>query len=234
MHMKKITFLLTAFVMVGLLSFAQGKDLSIDEFYAATKNNKRIQLIDVRTPGEFNSGHLINAENIDFKDRKFIEEAETLNKNKPTYIYCRSGHRSSQAMKAMIDAGFRKVYNLEGGIMAWQDAKLPTSNTAIDEHPVNLTMADFRKLTSGNTPVLVDFTAKWCGPCRILKPRIKELEKEKGDALKVIYIDIDKNKDLANDLGIRAIPLLHVYKNGKLKDESTGLISLRELRRMVK
>lgn len=233
---KFILSLFSALLFFSFQSAAQnGKDLSTDDFYAAVKNNKRIQLIDVRTPGEFNSAHLLGAENVDFLDRKFMEEISTLNKNKATYIYCKSGNRSGKAMKAMLDAGFTKVYNLSGGFMGWEQANLPTSKTSTgDKNPTGLTMEEFKKLTAGKTPVLVDFTATWCGPCKILKPRIKDLEKKNKGNLKVIYIDVDKNKELSNALKVRAIPLVHVYKNGKLVQESTGVISSSELKRMVR
>lgn len=234
--MNKFILSLCAFILIfTTASFAQNAtNLSVDNFYTAVNNNKRIQLIDVRTPGEFNSGHLINAENIDFLDRKFSEEINTLDKNKATYIYCKSGNRSGKAMAAMMNAGFKKVYNLETGYMGWAAAEFATSNTALsDNQPTGLSMADFNKLVASNKTVLVDFTATWCGPCRILKPRIKDLEK-KNKSVKVIYLDVDKNKELANALAVRSIPLIHVYKNGKLAEESVGVISSNELKRMVR
>lgn len=234
--MNKFIFSLCATLLFATLSFAQGgKNLECNDFYTAIKNNKRIQLVDVRTPGEFNAGHLDQAENIDFLDRKFSEEIKSLDKNKPTYVYCKSGNRSGRAMNAMLNAGFTKVYNLNGGYMAWEAAKLPTSNSksADDTHPTGLNMDDFKTLVAKDKNVLVDFTATWCGPCRVLKPRIAELAENNPD-LKVIYVDIDKNKQLANALNIRSIPLVHVYKNGKLANQSLGLISSARLRKLIR
>ncbi len=83
--------------------------------------NKDVQLIDVRTPREYRSGHLGNAINIDFyKTNRFVEAFETLNKEKPVYIYCRSGVRSAKAANKLIAMGFQKIYDLEGGILNWR------------------------------------------------------------------------------------------------------------------
>ncbi|MGB5236809.1 MAG: rhodanese-like domain-containing protein [Flavobacteriaceae bacterium] len=83
--------------------------------------NKDVQLIDVRTPREYRSGHLGKAINIDYHKRKeFIDAFETLNKEKPLYIYCRSGVRSAKAAHKLIAMGFKKIYDLEGGIMNWR------------------------------------------------------------------------------------------------------------------
>ena len=78
------------------------------------------QLIDVRTPEEYNEGYIKNAKNIDFFEDNFIEEMSKLNKDEPIYIYCRSGGRSGRASKKLRDAGFVKVYDLEGGFMKWE------------------------------------------------------------------------------------------------------------------
>ncbi|MEN8788210.1 MAG: rhodanese-like domain-containing protein [Flavobacteriaceae bacterium] len=83
--------------------------------------NKDVQLVDVRTPREYRSGHLGNAINIDFyKSREFVEAFEALNKEKPVYVYCRSGVRSAKAAYKLISMGFTKIYDLKGGILNWQ------------------------------------------------------------------------------------------------------------------
>ena len=83
--------------------------------------NKDVQLVDVRTPREYRSGHLAKAINIDYYKRSaFLEAFESLNKEKPVYIYCRSGVRSAKAAHKLISMGFTKIYDLEGGILNWQ------------------------------------------------------------------------------------------------------------------
>lgn len=79
------------------------------------------QLIDVRTAPEYATGHIANATLIDWKDpENFKSAAKVLDKDKPIYLYCRSGHRSTEAGNYLIKQGFKHVFNLEGGIQAWQ------------------------------------------------------------------------------------------------------------------
>lgn len=79
-----------------------------------------VQLIDVRTLDEYQSGHIKGAKNIDFYSPSFTSQFEKLNKEKPLYIYCRSGMRSSQASKQLEDLGFTEIYDLKGGYLNWQ------------------------------------------------------------------------------------------------------------------
>ena len=80
----------------------------------------KVQLVDVRTLKEYNSGHIENAIHIDFYNTSdFNESFERLNKDKPVYLYCRSGARSQKAAKKLIAMGFSKIYDLKGGYMRW-------------------------------------------------------------------------------------------------------------------
>lgn len=83
------------------------------------------QLIDVRTPGEFSEGHLDGAINIDFRSTDFRDQINKLDKDRPVYLYCRSGGRSGQAAAIFSEAGFSLVVDMDGGIMAWEAAGLP-------------------------------------------------------------------------------------------------------------
>ncbi len=83
-----------------------------------------IQLIDIRTPREFNGGYIKGAININFFDRDFNDQMAKLNKDKELYIYCRSGNRTSKAAKRLKDQGFTKIYDLQGGILNWNRNKL--------------------------------------------------------------------------------------------------------------
>ena len=78
-------------------------------------------ILDVRTPEEFHAGHLKGASNIDFYDSSFESNLDELDKRKKYLVYCRSGNRSRQAMFLMRDLGFEEVYNLENGIISWND-----------------------------------------------------------------------------------------------------------------
>jgi rhodanese-related sulfurtransferase len=85
-----------------------------------------IQLIDIRTPQEFQSGHLENAVNINYFDADFLTKINQLDKSKEVYIYCRSGNRSNSAIRKLENSGFPKIYDLKGGILNWNKNKLKT------------------------------------------------------------------------------------------------------------
>ena len=82
---------------------------------------KQIKIIDVRTPKEFNQGHIENAININFKSSNFIKSISKLNKDTSFLIYCKSGNRSGKAAKIMDSIGFYKIYDLKGGFINWNN-----------------------------------------------------------------------------------------------------------------
>lgn len=91
----------------------------------ALLNNEETLIIDVREPSEFASGHIVNAQNIMFA--KLDDQLANLedHKNKPVIVTCQQGTRSAAACKKLVKAGFTQVHDLRGGILAWEDAKLP-------------------------------------------------------------------------------------------------------------
>jgi len=87
--------------------------------------NSSIQLLDVRTPSEFQSGHIKGSVNINYYDQDFSTQVLKLHKNSPVYVYCRSGVRSKYSSDILKKLGFKKIYNLKGGILNWNAQKLP-------------------------------------------------------------------------------------------------------------
>jgi phage shock protein E len=92
------------------------ESISIDELKVLENN---IQLVDVRTPEEFASGYIKNAININIRDKAFLESTVLLDKSKPVYVYCKAGSRSKIATKALRDAGFAQVIDVQGGFREW-------------------------------------------------------------------------------------------------------------------
>ena len=92
------------------------KVLDVQTFKKAV-TNKKVQLIDVRTANEYNAGFIKKAKNIDVFSGKFTSEVNKLDKEKPVYVYCRSGGRSKRATKKIVDLGFKEIYDLKGGIL---------------------------------------------------------------------------------------------------------------------
>ena len=91
------------------------------------RDNPDFVILDVRTAEEYDDGHIDNAINIDFYAATFRDDVNKLAKDKTYLIYCRSGNRSGQALDIMDELAFQKVYNLSGGIGAWNKAGLPTT-----------------------------------------------------------------------------------------------------------
>lgn len=89
------------------------------------RQHSEVVILDVRSPGEFSTGHLENAINIDFHSDSFDDEIEELDRSKTYIIYCASGGRSLMALYKMGELGFLRVYNLTGGINAWIEKNLP-------------------------------------------------------------------------------------------------------------
>jgi rhodanese-related sulfurtransferase len=87
-----------------------------------------MQLVDVRTPKEYENGHIPNAQNIDFLDAKFEANIQRLNTSKPVIIYCQRGSRSAKCASKLIANGFVKVYDLDGGFAQWKYSGLQVEN----------------------------------------------------------------------------------------------------------
>ncbi|QQR97945.1 MAG: thioredoxin [Sphingobacteriales bacterium] len=213
------------------------KNVDVNEFEKLISSNNDAQLIDVRTEGEFITGFIPKAKNINFNNPNFAQEISKLDKNKPVYVYCLSGGRSSSAMKVMQQQGFKQVYNLQGGIMSWKGnskaIELPKNNNPSDDSTI--TLDAYKQLISKNKLVLVDFYAPWCAPCKILSPIVESVEKEMNGTFKLEKLNYDNCNELVKPLQISSIPLIILYKNGQevwrkkgisTKDEITMIIEL--------
>ena len=117
---------LAAVLAVGGLAACSSGSNAITEVTTATASEvlakPGMSVIDVRTPGEFAQGHIQGAVNVDVEDAAFATNIGKLPKDKPYFVYCRSGNRSGVATSKMADLGFTEIYDLQGGITQWQSA----------------------------------------------------------------------------------------------------------------
>ena len=90
-------------------------------------------------------------------------------------------------------------------------------------------MNNFEQLISGDKPVLVDFFATWCGPCKMMHPILEELKQSIGDRATIIKIDVDEAQEVAVQYGVRAVPTLAIFKKGELVWREAGVHSTQQL-----
>ena len=203
--------------------------LSASDFKSKLDQTSGAQLVDVRTSEEFNGGHIANALNYDWNGSDFQTQTAKLDKSKPVFVYCLSGKRSAAAATQLRSEGFT-VYELDGGMLKWRAANLPEVKVeSITTDKKEMTIDDFNALLNTDKTVLIDVFATWCGPCKILSPRLDEIANEDSSTVTVIRIDADENKTICDYLKVDALPTLFVYKNQKLKWRNVGLVDKAEI-----
>ena len=98
----------------------------------------------------------------------------------------------------------------------------------------NLNMSNFSKIINQDKPVLVDFFAEWCGPCKMMSPILKEVKDSLGEVASIIKIDVDKNQELAAQLQVRGVPTFILYKKGKQLWRQSGVVQKNDLITLIK
>jgi thioredoxin 1 len=95
-------------------------------------------------------------------------------------------------------------------------------------------MSKFSEIISQNKPVLVDFFAEWCGPCKMMAPILKEVKDSLGESVSIIKIDVDKNQTLAARYQVKGVPTLLLFKNGKQVWRQSGLVQKNDILSILK
>lgn len=94
-------------------------------------------------------------------------------------------------------------------------------------------MENFNEIINSDKPVLVDFFATWCGPCKMMHPVLEELHEKVGEKARILKVDIDKNEQLAAVYNIRSVPTIMVFKNGELKWRASGVQPITTLEQVL-
>ncbi|PQJ09447.1 thioredoxin [Flavipsychrobacter stenotrophus] len=95
-------------------------------------------------------------------------------------------------------------------------------------------MDSFETVINSDKPVLVDFFATWCGPCKMMAPILKDVKDKMGDDVKVLKIDVDKNQRLAAQFNVQGVPTLIVFKHGQVKWRQSGVVQAKQLQQILK
>jgi thioredoxin 1 len=94
-------------------------------------------------------------------------------------------------------------------------------------------MATFNDVINSEKPVLVDFSAEWCGPCKMMTPILKQVKDDMKDAVTIIKVDVDKNPQAANAYQVQSVPTLVLFKKGKILWRQSGVVPAKNLQQII-
>jgi rhodanese-related sulfurtransferase len=222
----RLTIVSALFLFLSCNSGAQSnKEVSSDQFEKGIQQTS-IQLLDVRTAGEFRNGHIKSALQANWNDQtEFADRTSALDKQKPVYIYCLSGPRSSAAAEWLRAGGFQQVVELKGGFSGWKRNGKPVEGMADVKQ---MTLNDYQQQIAGKEYVLVDFGAEWCPPCRKMEPIVNEFLARHKE-ISFYKIDGGIHTDLMKQLSAEGLPTFILLKNGQEVWRHQGVLTPEEL-----
>lgn len=227
-----------------LMAFLQGcqdatgqlvNKISPAEVQKLIQQDASVQLLDVRTPEEVAGGVIGQPTIANYNANELAGAISKLDKNKPVVVYCYAGGRSASAADELAKAGFKKIYDIKGGIRAWTESGLPVNAAGAKPKSKASTnvAAELEQLLASGKPVLIDFYAPWCGPCKKMAPTLEKLAKENPD-VKILKVNTDENQELARMYKVEEIPTLVSMKQGKVTGRNIGMQSEATLAQLIK
>lgn len=210
-------------------------NVNSSEFRELVSNDKSATLLDVRTEQEYVNGHIASAGQLNFYSLGFRKKLLLLPKDEPVYLYCNTGYRSKIAARFLARKGYSKIYNLENGIMDWELNDLPiiTEPGATPDTNDKMEPDEFNALITGDQPVMIDFYAPWCAPCRSMMPVIDRLKKEYRGRVRIVKINVDASKRLVKKLKIGGVPYFALYKKGEIQYKHYGVVDEPALKKIL-
>lgn len=202
------------------------KTIDVTSYSEKIKTTPNAQILDVRTPEEYATGHIENSDNVDWLTESFVLKTDKYDKTKPVFVYCKSGGRSAKASEKLAELGFTTVYNLDGGMLKWEAAGLAKPDTKI----IGVCPQEYAELLKSDKKVLVSFYAPWCAPCKKMEPYILKMQKEMTDKIVIIRLNADENKTIMQELKISELPTLVLYENKAVKWQKSGFVSEEDLK----
>ena len=205
------------------------ENITVAAFSEKIKTTPTVQIIDVRTPEEYENQHIDHAKNINWNGNDFEAKANALDKKKPVFVYCMVGGRSKKASEKLVEMGFSKVYDLQGGIMKWNAAGFSKPSDKI----VGMCSQEYGDLLKSKSKIMINFYADWCEPCLKMKPYITQMQTDLKDQITIIRLNADENKTLIADLKLDGLPVILIYENAELKWKHIGFISEEDLKKQL-
>ena len=212
---------------------AQEKNLlTATAFEMGIAQKDAIQLLDVRTKEEYTKGHIKGALLADWNDEaEFARRTNFIDKHKPVYVYCLAGGRSAAAAAKMRKEGFEKVYELKGGINAWNANNKPLEGKT---HELQMSMVAFNNAINANKIVLVDFGAAWCPPCKKMLPVLQNLQQQLPHVFSLLKVDGGKDEAIVKAYKVEALPVFILFKNGQQVWRKDGIVEEKELEELIR
>lgn len=214
------------FLFLSCNSGAQtNKEVSADQFEKEIQQTN-VQLLDVRTAGEFRNGHIKSALQANWNDQnEFADRTSALDKQKPVYIYCLSGPRSNAAAEWLRANGYQQVVELNGGFSSWKRNGKPVEGMVDVKQ---MTMVEYQQQIAGKEYVLVDFGAEWCPPCRKMEPIVNAFLAQHKE-ISFFKIDGGIHTDLMKQLNVEGLPTFILLKKGEEVWRYKGVLTPEEL-----